>query len=61
VDAVSAEIRANAVEIVRLGTRRHQARCRIEGCGWAGELRGSYQEANGDRQAHLQEHRDGTR
>ena len=47
------EIRANSVEVAKI----FQARCRIDGCGWAGELLGSYQEANAGRQAHLEEHR----
>ena len=46
-------IRANAVEVFKI----FQARCRIPGCGWTGELLGFYQEANQDRQAHLEEHR----
>ena len=46
-------VRANAVEVAKI----FQARCRIDGCGWSGELLGSYQEANSDRQAHLDEHR----
>jgi len=48
------EIRANAVEVVKI----YQARCRIEGCCWRGGLLGSYQEANGHRQAHLDWHRE---
>jgi hypothetical protein len=54
---MSAGIRANSVEVAKI----FQARCRVEGCGWAGKLPGSYQDANADRQAHLDEHRDGTR
>ena len=49
------DIRANAVEVAKI----YQARCKIPGCGWSGELLGDYQAANADRQAHLQEHRDG--
>lgn len=49
----AADIRANSVEVAKI----FQARCRIEGCDWSGELAGSYQDANGDRQAHLEEHR----
>lgn len=48
-----AEVRANAVEVAKI----FQARCKVPGCDWAGELLGSYQEANHDRQAHLEEHR----
>ena len=46
-------IRANAVEVAKI----FQARCKIEGCDWAGELLGDYQAANFDRQVHLEEHR----
>lgn len=46
-------IRANAVRVAKI----FQARCEVTDCDWAGELLGSYQEANGDRQAHLDEHR----
>jgi hypothetical protein len=46
-------IRANAVEVAKI----FQARCKLPGCDWSSELLGSYQEANGDRQAHLAEHR----
>lgn len=45
--------RANAVEVVKIW----QAWCRIQGCGWSGELQDTYQRANSDRQAHLDEHR----
>ena len=54
---VNDSIRANSVEVAKI----FQARCRVEGCGWTGELRGTYQDANAERQAHLQEHRDGAR
>lgn len=47
------EIRANAVEVARLC----QARCRVAGCGWTGELHATYQEANEERFAHLDWHR----
>ena len=47
-------IRANAVEVAKI----FQARCKLPGCGWAGELRGSYQAANSERQDHLAEHRE---
>jgi len=46
-------IRANAVEVAKI----FQARCRIEGCDWRGELLGSYREANDARFEHLDWHR----
>lgn len=46
-------IRANAVEVAKI----FQARCRLDGCDWAGELLGSYREANDDREGHLEDHR----
>lgn len=46
-------VRANAVEVARV----FQARCRLDGCDWAGKPAGAYQEANAERQAHLEEHR----
>jgi hypothetical protein len=50
---VGTVIRANAVKVAKL----FQAQCQIDGCDWAGELLGSYQEANIDRQDHLDWHR----
>jgi hypothetical protein len=47
------DVPAKAVRVATI----YQARCTL--CDWAGELLGSYQEANHDRQAHLQEHRRG--
>lgn len=52
-DPVAEAIRANAVRVAKI----FQARCQIAGCDWSGELTGSYQEANFDRQEHLDEHR----
>lgn len=49
------EISAKWVVVVR-GLLR--AECLIPGCGWTGEPHGTYQEANAEREAHLQEHRD---
>ena len=46
-------IPAKAVYVAKI----FQARCAIPGCPWAGELLGFYQDANSDRQAHLDEHR----
>lgn len=37
--------------------RIYQARCRVPGCDWAGELLGEITEANGDRTAHIEWHR----
>jgi hypothetical protein len=53
---VSAEIRANAVEVAKVGSSR-QAVCRIDGCDWHGVIYPAYQQANDERQAHLDWHR----
>jgi hypothetical protein len=50
---VAERIPATAVYVAKT----FQARCTIPGCDFTGELLGSYQEANFDRQAHLDEHR----
>ena len=46
-------VRAKDVTVAHV----YQARCQRPGCSWSGELLGTYQEANGDRQAHLDAHR----
>lgn len=46
-------IRANAVTVAKI----FQARCRIDGCDWTGQLHAVYQEASTDRQDHLDWHR----
>jgi hypothetical protein len=46
-------VRAKDVQVAHI----YQARCRVDGCNWSGDLVGSYQEANSERQAHLDEHR----
>ena len=46
-------IRAKDVTVAKI----FQAHCWIEGCGWHGEPFGSFGEANTERQAHLEEHR----
>lgn len=46
-------VRANDVEVDII----RRARCRIDGCGWTGEDRPTYQAANDDRQKHLTWHR----
>jgi hypothetical protein len=51
-------IRANAVEVETIRAFR-RAFCRIPDCGWTGEDRHSYQEANADREKHLAWHREG--
>lgn len=50
------EISAKWVVVVK-GLQR--AECLIPGCNWAGEVYGTYQEANAERVAHLEEHRNG--
>ena len=46
-------IRANAVEVDKL----FRAHCKLPGCGWTGQLRPSYREANDEREGHLYQHR----
>lgn len=48
-------VRANDVEVATI----RQARCRIPGCGWKGDEHDAYLYANGERQAHLDWHRNG--
>lgn len=47
------DIPAKAVCVVKIW----RASCLLPGCDWEGEDSGSYQEANQDRLAHLEEHR----
>ena len=46
-------VRANAVEVDKL----FRAHCKLPGCGWTGQLRPSYREANDEREGHLYQHR----
>jgi hypothetical protein len=46
-------IRANAVAVARV----FQAQCRLPGCDWRGDPKSSYEAANMQRTAHLDEHR----
>ena len=45
-------IRANSVEVLKI----FRASCRIDGCGWIGLDRRTYQEANDERAAHIRKH-----
>ena len=47
------EIRANAVRVDNL----FRARCQLPGCGWTGGEHGAYQDANAEREGHLNWHR----
>jgi hypothetical protein len=47
------EVRGKDVQVERF----HQAVCYRPGCRWRGGLHATYEAANGDRRAHLDEHR----
>jgi hypothetical protein len=52
---VNRPFRANDVQVDTV----RRARCRITSCRWTGPDRPGYQEANGDRQGHLDWHQNG--
>jgi hypothetical protein len=45
-------VRAKDVQIIKL----HRAVCKRPGCGWAGSLQNSYQDANTERLQHMASH-----
>ncbi len=45
-------VSAKSVSVEKL----FRARCHLPGCGWTGGEHATYQDANTDRQAHLNQH-----
>jgi hypothetical protein len=51
-----ADVTVASAWVERVKRYRHRAECQIPGCGWAGKVRDSLEDAHTERRMHLREH-----